>query len=194
MTAAREEDKAPRVHEDIQERITKGLIIVNTGDGKGKTTSGFGVAFRSLGRGYKVAIVQFMKGKWMTGEVKALERFGDLVEHYAVGDGFTWQTQNLEQDKATARRAWEKCLELIRAKKHRLLFFDELNYVLKYEFLPVSEVIQGLKEKDPKTHILITGRDAHPEIVALADLVTEMREIKHPYNTQRIKAQPGIDY
>jgi len=187
-------DKAPRTHEEIRERITKGLVIVHTGDGKGKTTAGFGMVYRSLGRGYKVAIVQFMKGKWKTGEVTALQRFGDQVEHHAVGDGFTWQTQNLAQDKATARRAWEKCLELIRAKKHRLLFFDELNYVLKYEFLPVSEVIQGLKEKDPAAHIIITGRGAHSEIIALADLVTEMREIKHPYNTQRIKAQPGIDY
>jgi len=187
-------DKAPRTHEEIRERITKGLIIVHTGDGKGKTTAGFGMVYRSLGRGYTVAIVQFMKGKWKTGEVAALQRFGEQVEHHAVGDGFTWQTQNLAQDKATARRAWEKCLELIRAKKHRLLFFDELNYVLKYEFLPVSEVIQGLKEKDPFAHIIITGRDAHSEIIALADLVTEMREIKHPYNTQRIKAQPGIDY
>jgi cob(I)alamin adenosyltransferase len=187
-------DKAPRVHKDIQERITKGLILVNTGDGKGKTTAAFGVVFRSLGRGYKVAIVQFMKGKWVTGEVQALSRYGDLVEHHAVGDGFTWETQNLEQDKATARRAWAKCLELIRAKKHKLLFFDELNYVLKYDFLPVAEVIKGLQEKDLNTHILITGRDAHPDIVAMADLVTEMKEIKHPYRTQRIKAQPGIDY
>src|SRR5258708_6183322 len=188
------EGKAPGGPEEMEKAIRKGLIIVNTGDGKGKTSAGFGVVFRSLGRGYNVAIVQFMKGKWITGEVKALERFGDLVEHHAVGDGFTWQTQNLEQDKATARRAWEKCLELIRAKKHRLVLFDELNSVLKYEFIPVEEVIQGVKEKDPMTHILITGRDAHPDIVALADLVTEMREIKHPYNTQRIKAQPGIEY
>src|SRR5689334_15884054 len=112
-------DKAPRQHEDIQERITKGLILVNTGHGKGKTSAAFGVVFRSLGRGYKVGIVQFMKGVWVPGEVKALERFGDLVDHYAVGDGFTWETQNLEQDKATARRGWAKCLELIRAKKHR---------------------------------------------------------------------------
>jgi cob(I)alamin adenosyltransferase len=187
-------DKAPRVHEEIQERITKGLVIVNTGNGKGKTTAAFGMIYRSLGRGYKVAIVQFMKGKWITGEVVALKRFGDLVEHYAMGDGFTWETQNLEQDKATAQKAWAKCLELIRAKKHRLLFFDELNYVLKYEFLSVSEVLQGLKEKDPQTHIIITGRDASPELIEMADLVTEMKAIKHPYDTQRIKAQPGIDY
>jgi len=188
------EDKAPRKHEDIQERVSKGLLMVHTGNGKGKTTAGFGMVYRCLGRGYKVAIVQFMKGKWITGEVKALERFKDQVDHYALGDGFTWQTQNLEQDKATARKAWEQCLTLIRAKKHKFLFFDELNYVLKYEFLQVSEVIKGLKEKDPQTHILMTGRDAAPEIIELADLVTEMREVKHPYNTQRIKAQPGIDY
>ncbi len=187
-------DKAPRQHDDIKERITKGLILINTGDGKGKTSAGFGVVFRSLGRGYKVAIVQFMKGRWVTGEVQALEKFGDQVEHHALGDGFTWETQNLEQDKMTARAAWAKCLELIRARKHRLLFFDELNYVLKYEFLPIDEVIAGLKEKDPMTHILITGRDAHPDLIAIADLVTEMREIKHPYKTQRIKAQPGIEY
>src|SRR5579872_474184 len=117
------EDKAPRVHEEIQERITKGLIVVNSGDGKGKTTAGFGMVFRSLGRGYKVAIVQFMKGKWLTGEVKALECFKDQVDHYALGDGFTWQTQNLKQDKATARKAWDQCLDLIRTKKHRFLFF-----------------------------------------------------------------------
>jgi cob(I)alamin adenosyltransferase len=187
-------DKAPRVHKELKERITKGLIIVNTGNGKGKTTAGFGIVFRCLGRGYKVAVVQFMKGKWITGESKALERFKDLVEHYPIGDGFTWETKNLEQDKATARRAWGKCLELIRAKKHKLLFFDELIYVLKYGFLPVQDVIQGLKEKDEKTHILLTGRDAPPEIIDLADLVTEMREIKHPYNSQKIIAQPGIEY
>jgi cob(I)alamin adenosyltransferase len=187
-------DKAPRQHQDLPERITKGLIIVHTGEGKGKTTAAFGVVFRSLGRGYKVGIVQFMKGKWITGEVKALERFGDQVDYHALGDGFTWETQNLEQDKATARKAWNQCLELIRAKKHRLLFFDELNYVLKYDFLPLAEVLEGLKEKDPKTHILITGRDAHPDLIAMADLVTEMRPIKHPYTTQKIKAQPGIEY
>jgi cob(I)alamin adenosyltransferase len=187
-------DKAPRTHDDIPEHIQKGLIIVNTGDGKGKTTAAFGMVFRSLGRGYKVGIVQFMKGKWLPGEVTALERFKDQVDHVALGDGFTWETQNLKQDQATARKAWAKCLELIRAKKHRLLFFDELNYVVKYEFLPIDIVLAGLKEKDPNTHIIITGRDAHPDLIALADLVTEMKAVKHPYDTQRIKAQPGIEY
>jgi cob(I)alamin adenosyltransferase len=187
------EDKAPRSQPTFEKRITKGLIIVNTGDGKGKTTAGFGTVFRALGRGYKVAIVQFIKGKWVTGESKALERFGDQVEFHAMGDGFTWDTQNLEQDKATARRTWEKCLELIRAKKHKVLFFDELNYTLGYGFLSVEDVVRGLKEKGPQTHIIITGRRAPPEIIELADLVTEMREIKHPYN-QGIQAQPGIDY
>jgi cob(I)alamin adenosyltransferase len=194
VTNPDDQDKAPRTHDDLQERISKGLLIVHTGDGKGKTTAAFGMVYRSLGRGFKVAIVQFMKGKWITGEVQALARFGDQVEHHALGDGFTWETQNLAQDKATARLAWEKCLSLIRAKKHKLLFFDELNYVLKYEFLPLSEVLQGLQERDPSTHVIVTGRDAHPDLVAMADLVTEMREIKHPYNTQRIKAQPGVDY
>ena len=188
------EDKAPRVHEDLAEHVTKGLILVNTGDGKGKSTAAFGVLFRSLGRGYNVAVVQFIKGTWITGESKALEKFGDQVEFHAMGDGFTWDTKNPEQDRATARRGWEKCLELIRAKKHRVLLFDELNCVLHYGFLPIQEIIAGLREKDPKTHILITGRDAPPEIIELADLVTEMRNIKHPYETQKIKAQPGIDF
>jgi cob(I)alamin adenosyltransferase len=141
-----------------------------------------------------VAVVQFIKGTWITGEMKALERFGDQAEFHAMGDGFTWDTKNLEQDKASARRGWEKCLELIRAKKHHVLLFDELNCVLHYGFLPVSEVMRGLSERDPKTHILITGRDAPPELIEAADLVTEMRNIKHPYETQKIKAQPGLEY
>jgi len=193
MNDARE-DKAPRYHEETARSVAKGLIIVNTGDGKGKSTAGFGMVLRSLGRGYKVAVVQFIKGKWITGETKALKRFGRQIEVHTLGDGFTWETQNLEQDKATAKRAWKKCLELIQSKGHRVLFFDELNYVLKYGFLSVEDVVSGLKEKDPKTHVILTGRDAPPEIIEMADLVTEMREIKHPYKSQKIKAQPGIEY
>ena len=186
--------KAPQSHEDIKVAIKKGLIMVHTGEGKGKTTAGLGMVLRCLGRGYKVAIVQFIKGKWIPGELKALRMFGEQVEYHAMGDGFTWETKNLEQDKASARRAWDKCLELIRSKRHRLIFLDEINYVVHYGFLDAKEVLAGLKEKDPDTHILLTGRNAAEDLIKLADLVTEMKPIKHPYRDQKIKAQPGIEF
>lgn len=187
-------DKAPRRHKDIKIAIKKGLIMVHTGEGKGKTTAGLGMVLRCLGRGYKVAIVQFIKGKWIPGELKALRAFGDQVEYQAMGDGFTWNTQSLEQDKASARLAWAKCLELIRSRRHRFIFLDEINYVVHYGFLDAKEVVAGLKEKDPDTHILLTGRHAAEDLIELADLVTEMNSIKHPYRDQKIKAQPGIEF
>lgn len=187
-------DKAPQTHEDIKVAIKKGLIMVHTGEGKGKTTAGLGMVLRCLGRGYKVAIVQFIKGKWIPGELKALRVFGDQIEYHAMGDGFTWNTQNPEQDKASARKAWEKCLELIRARRHQLIFLDEINYVVHYGFLDAEVVVAGIKEKDPHTHILLTGRNAAEGVIAIADLVTEMKPIKHPYRDQKIKAQPGIEF
>lgn len=187
-------EKAPQSHEDIKVAIKKGLIMVHTGEGKGKTTAGLGMVLRCLGRGYKVAIVQFIKGKWIPGELKALRTFGEQVEYHAMGDGFTWETKNVEQDKASARLAWAKCLEIIRARTHRLIFLDEINYVVHYGFLDANDVIEGIKEKSADTHILLTGRHAAKGIVDLADLVTEMKPIKHPYKDQKIKAQPGIEY
>jgi cob(I)alamin adenosyltransferase len=187
------DDVAPREFHGPSERIRKGLLIVYTGEGKGKTTAAFGMVFRALGRGYKVAVVQFMKGPWVTGEIAALERFGDVVEIHRIGEGFTWETKDLEKDKALARRAWDICLRLLRAGRHDLYLFDELVYVLKYRFLPEEEVLLGLRERPPRAHVVLTGRDASPALVAAADLVTEMKEVKHPFR-EGIVAQPGVDY
>jgi cob(I)alamin adenosyltransferase len=140
-----------------------------------------------------VAVVQFIKGEWISGEVKALEKFGVQVDYHSVGEGFTWDTKSLERDVACARKGWEVCLSLLQAGKHDVYLFDELIYVLKYNFLPLSEVLSGLQRRPPLSHVILTGRDAPPELIALADLVTEMKEIKHPYR-QGILAQPGIDY
>lgn len=186
-------DKAPRAHRNIKEFKKKGLILVNTGDGKGKSTAAFGTALRALGRGYHVAMVQFIKGKWKTGEVKAAKLFGDKFKIFTIGDGFTWDTQNFEQDVKTARQAWEKCRQILHDTEHQVVIFDEINYVMKYNFLNSAEIVQELKAKPPLKHVILTGGGAPPEIVELADLVTEMKCIKHPYK-QGVKAQPGIEY
>lgn len=186
-------DKAPRSHQGVKEFKKKGLTLVHTGGGKGKTTAAFGTALRSLGRGYQVAMVQFIKGKWRTGEVEAAKIFGDRFKIFTIGDGFTWDTQNFEQDVRTARRAWEKCKELLHDREHQLVILDEINYVMKYNFLDPAEVITELKQRPPDKHVILTGRGAAREIIEIADLVTEMKCIKHPYK-QGIKAQPGIEY
>ncbi len=186
-------DLAPREFSGPQKRIKKGLLIIYTGYGKGKSTAAFGAVFRSLGRGFKVAVIQFIKGEGISGEVKALEKFGAQVTYASVGEGFTWNTKDLARDIATARHGWEICLQLLKEKKHNVYLFDELVYVLKYKFLPLSEIIAGLKQKDPAAHVILTGRDAPKSLLAMADLVTEMKEIKHPYK-KGIIAQPGIDY
>ena len=187
------QDKAPREHRDIGQVIRKGLLIIHTGDGKGKTTAALGTAFRALGRNFNVAMVQFIKGKWKPAELKSAELFGERMVVYPMGDGFTWKTQNFEQDVASARKAWEKCKEILVNPKFQLVIFDELNYVMKYNFLPVAQVLEGLKQKPALTHVIITGRGAPQELIDMADLVTEMKCIKHPYQ-QGIKAQPGIEY
>ncbi len=187
-------DVAPREITESAKRVKKGLLIIYTGDGKGKSTAAFGAAFRSLGRGFKVAVVQFIKGAWVSGEIKALEKFGKQVDYFAVGEGFTWETKSFEKDVALAKKGWEKCLAFLKAGNHDVYLFDELVYVLKYQFLPLSEVIKGLKKYKPaKAHVILTGRDAPSRLVALADLVTEMKEVKHPLQ-KGILAQPGIDY
>lgn len=186
-------DKAPRAHRNIKEFKKKGLILVNTGDGKGKSTAAFGTALRAIGRGYHVAMVQFIKGKWKTGEVKAAKLFGDKFKIFTIGDGFTWDTQNFEQDVKTARQAWEKCRQILHDTEHQVVIFDEINYVMKYNFLNPVEIVQELKARPPLKHVILTGGGAPPEIVELADLVTEMKCIKHPYQ-QGVKAQPGIEY
>lgn len=188
-----EHDIAPRKFNGPTNRIQKGLLIVYTGNGKGKSTAAFGAVFRSLGRGFRVAVVQFIKGKWISGEIKALESFGNKVEYHAVGEGFTWDTKDLQRDIACAEKGWAECVRLLKEGKHDVYLFDEILYVLKYRFLKEEKVLSDLAIKPPQSHLILTGRDASPAIIERADLVTEMREIKHPYN-QGIVAQAGIDY
>ena len=186
-------DKAPRKFVGVKGSVKKGLIIVNTGDGKGKSTAAFGTALRSLGQGNKVALVQFIKGNWKTGEVEFFKKLKDQCQLYIMGEGFTWDTKDFKQDVAAARRAWDKCRELLHDDVHQLVIFDEINCAMAYNFLDVKKVVVELKKKPPLKHVILTGRAAPPELIELGDLVTEMKCIKHPY-TKGIKAQPGIDY
>ena len=176
-----------------QKTIEKGLIIVHTGKGKGKSTAAFGMVFRALGHGMPVAIVQFVKGKWQTGERVALERFGDLVSINTMGEGFTWETQDRQRDLAAARAAWERAKGLIRAGQHRLVLLDELNIVLRYDYLPAQEVADFLREKPADVHVIVTGRNAPDALIEIADLVTEMEMVKHPFRSG-VKAQQGIEF
>jgi len=187
------EDRAPRRHDERAQAVRKGLVVVYTGNGKGKTTAALGLVFRALGRRYRVAMVQFIKGKWKTGEAAMAKELAGRIDFFSLGDGFTWLTQNYAQDVASAKAAWAKCLELLADERYQIVIFDELSYVLKYNFLSVDDIIEGLKRKPSRTHVVITGRDAPPELIEAADLVTDMREIKHPYQAG-MKAQPGIDY
>jgi cob(I)alamin adenosyltransferase len=172
----------------------KGLIIVHTGSGKGKTTAALGLAFRALGQGLKVAIVQFIKGAIPTGEAALAARLADLGLHtYTMGDGFTWNTQDREQDTASARRAWEQALALLRDPSFDMVILDELNIVIRHGYLPLEEVLDELRRKREMLHVVITGRNARDELLDLADLVTEMKLVKHPYRSG-IKAQRGVEY
>ena len=193
MAKKTQTDKAPRINLIPKKYQKKGLILVNTGDGKGKSTAAFGTAFRALGRGYKVAMVQFIKGKWKTGEVEAAKKFGKQFKIFVMGEGFTWETKNFEQDVKASRKAWEKCLELLFDDVHELVIFDEINYVMKYGFLDILEVVREIKKKPALKHVFLTGGGAPDEIIEIADLVTEMKCIKHPYQ-KGIIAQPGIEY
>ena len=172
----------------------RGLVIVHTGKGKGKSTAAFGMVFRAIGHGFKVGIVQFVKGKWGTGERDVLEKFPDQVTIKAMGDGFTWETADRQRDIAAARGAWEMAKELILDEANKLVLLDELNIVLRYDYLDVAEVIEFLKTKKPRdTHVIITGRNAKDELIEIADLVTEMTMVKHPFR-DGVKAQAGIEF
>ncbi len=171
----------------------RGLLIVHTGKGKGKSTAAFGIVLRCLGHGMRVGIVQFVKGVWSTGERAALERFGDLVTCRAMGEGFTWDTQDRARDIAAARRAWETAKAMIADPSHRLVLLDELNIVLRYDYLPVDEIVSALKAKPHGLHVIVTGRNAKPELIEMADLVTEMTLVKHPFRSG-VKAQQGIEF
>lgn len=180
--------------EDYQEN-TKGLLMVHTGDGKGKTTCALGLMMRAAGRGLKCCMIQFMKSRNdRYGEHESAEKLG--IEVHTMGDGFTWDTKNPEQDRATARATWSLCIEKMRSGDYDMLVFDELVYVLSYNMLPVEEVLSELRAvraAQPALHIVVTGRDAPPELIQAADLVTEMRDIKHPFNAG-IRAQQGIEF
>ena len=171
----------------------KGLLIINTGAGKGKSTAAFGLVMRALGHGWKVGIVQFIKGAWSTGEAKALERFPDLVEWYTMGEGFTWETQDKTRDIAAATKAFEKVKLLMAKPEIRLLVLDELNIALRYDYLPLAEVVETLKARRPDLHIVVTGRNAKPEMIEAADLVTEMTKVKHHFDAG-VKSQEGIEF
>ncbi len=173
--------------------IERGLLIVHTGKGKGKSTAAFGMIFRALGHGMPVAIVQFVKGKWQTGERVALERFGDLVSINTMGEGFTWETQDRARDIAAARAAWEKATALIGDAEHDLVVLDELNIVLRYDYLDTAEVVAALAARPSMKHVVVTGRNAKDELIEAADLVTEMEQVKHPFRSG-VKAQKGIEF
>jgi cob(I)alamin adenosyltransferase len=171
----------------------RGLLIVHTGKGKGKSTAAFGMVFRAIGHGYKIGIVQFVKGAWGTGERDVLENYADQVTIKAMGEGFTWDTQDRQRDIAAARAAWEMAKEMIADESYKMVLLDELNIVLRYEYLPLEEVLEVLKAKPRDTHVIVTGRNAREELIEIADLVTEMTEIKHPFRSG-VKAQPGIEF
>lgn len=172
----------------------KGLIIVHTGNGKGKTTAGLGMVIRSLGHGYKVAIVQFIKGAWQPAEKEVLEKWENQLEFYAMGEGFTWETQDRERDILMANKAWEKAKDFILNSNYKLILLDEINIALKLDYLNLDDVLNTLAEKPEDTHVILTGRGAKQELIDKADLVTEMKLIKHPFKEQGIKAQAGIEF
>ena len=174
--------------------VEKGLLIVHTGPGKGKSTAAFGLMLRALGRGFKVGVVQFIKGGWETGERLAFARFGDQIVWRTMGEGFTWETQDRARDVAAARAAWEKAKELIRDERNSMVLLDEINIALRYDYLDVSEVVDFLKTEKPyMTHVVLTGRNARDEFIEIADLVTEMELVKHPFRSG-IKGQPGVEF
>jgi cob(I)alamin adenosyltransferase len=177
----------------------KGLLIVHTGKGKGKSTAAFGLVFRALGNGMRVGVVQFVKGKWETGERHALEKFGDQVTITAMGEGFTWDTQDRARDIAAAKAAWEKAKQMIEAcrgedRPYDMILLDEINIVLRYDYLPLDEVVEFLSKRPEMLHVIVTGRNAKPELIEAADLVTEMTQVKHPFREQNVKAQKGIEF
>jgi cob(I)alamin adenosyltransferase len=171
----------------------KGLLIVHTGKGKGKSTAAFGMVFRALGHGFRIGVVQFVKGAWGTGERDILEHFPDQVTIKAMGEGFTWDVADRQRDIAAARAAWEEAKRMIADPEFDMVLLDELNIVLRYDYLPLDEVLAVLGGKPRDLHVIVTGRNAKDELIEIADLVTEMTEIKHPFRAG-IKAQKGIEF
>ena len=209
MTEMNEDDEARRHRLKMEKRkavqdaevagktvARKGLLMVHTGAGKGKSTAAFGLALRALGHGWKIGVVQFGKGQWRTGERNMLEKLGQefgQVAWHTLGEGFTWETQDRARDAAAARRAWEKACELMDDPHIRLLVLDELNISLRYEHLPLEEVLGALAARRDDLNVVVTGRNAKPELIAAADLVTEMTLVKHHFGAG-VKAQEGIEF
>jgi cob(I)alamin adenosyltransferase len=185
--------KAVQDAEVASKQIEKGVLLVHTGPGKGKSTAAWGLVLRALGHGWRVGVVQFIKGAWETGERDALKRFGDQISWHTMGEGFTWETQDKARDIAAATRAWAKTKELMADPSIRLLVLDELNIALRYDYLPLAEVLETLRNRRPDLHVVVTGRNAKPELIALADGVTEMAAVKHHF-AAGIKAQEGIEF
>ena len=185
--------KAVQDAEVAAKTIEKGLLIIHTGAGKGKSTAAFGLALRMLGRGQRVGVVQFIKGAWRSAERDALARFDDQLVWHTMGEGFTWETQDRARDVDAAERAWAKACELMADPNLAMLILDELNIALRYDYLDLSQVVAALKARPPGLHVVVTGRNAKPELVAAADLVTEMNLVKHHF-AAGVKAQPGIEF
>jgi cob(I)alamin adenosyltransferase len=185
--------KAVQDAEVAGKTVEKGLLIVHTGTGKGKSTAAFGLALRMLGRGHRIGVVQFIKGAWHSAERDALAAFGDAVSWHTMGEGFTWETQDLKRDVAAAERAWAKALELMADPTFGLVILDELNIALRYEYLDLHAVVAALRQRRPGLHVVVTGRNAKPELTEAADLVTEMTLVKHHF-AAGVKAQAGIEF
>jgi cob(I)alamin adenosyltransferase len=179
----------------MAETVTdRGLVIVNTGAGKGKTTAALGMVLRSLGHGHRVAIVQFIKGAWEPAEKRAFEPWGNQLQFHATGEGFTWETQDKVRDRQMAQAGWEVALRYLADAEYHLVLLDEVNIALKKDYLSVDQVLAGVNLRPAKTHVVLTGRNAPEELIERADLVTEMTLIKHPLKLQRIRAQAGIEF
>jgi cob(I)alamin adenosyltransferase len=191
--AKMENRKAAQDAEVAEKTIEKGLLIVHTGKGKGKSTAAWGLMLRALGRGFRIGVVQFGKGAWETGERKAIAAFGDQVSWHTLGEGFTWETQDRARDVAAAERAWAKACELMADPAIGLVVLDELNIALRYDHLPIADVVAKLQARRPGLHVVVTGRNAKAELIEAADLVTEMNLVKHHFSAG-VKAQEGIEF
>jgi cob(I)alamin adenosyltransferase len=185
--------KAIQDAEVAEKRVEKGLLIVHTGAGKGKSTAAFGIALRMLGHGRRVGVVQFIKGAWQTGERDAFARFGEQMSWHSMGEGFTWETQDRARDVAAASRAWEQAEAFLADPEVALVVLDELNIALRYDYLPLDRVLASLAARPAMQHVVATGRNARPELVAAADLVTEFAAVKHHF-AAGVKAQQGIEF
>ena len=177
-----------------ERNLEKGLVLVFTGDGKGKTTAALGLVLRTLGHGEQVAVVQFIKGGWQPGEAKALALFGEALHWHALGEGFTWETQDRERDRQLVQQAWEQSLLYLASAERKLVVLDEVNVALKLGYLELAQVLEGLALRPPLTHVALTGRGAPAGLLERADLVTEMNLLRHPFREQGVKAQAGIEF